>query len=95
MIKSKVIACRILLKNSDLGNVSTYIHKLEINEKKWVGMGWNGLALDWRWIGLSAAGALGVDWVMVVARPHIQPLQTGLNPGSVSISRESGLGGQT
>ena len=57
MIKSKVIACRILLKNSDLGNVSTYIHKLEINEKKWVGMGWNGL--EWVGMGWNGLGNYG------------------------------------
>ena len=39
----------------NLGNVSTYIHKLEINEKKWVGMGWNGL----EWVGMG--------WVITVA----------------------------
>ena len=32
-----------------------YIHKLEINEKKWVGMGWNGL----EWVGMG--------WVITVA----------------------------
>ena len=29
-----------------------YIHKLEINEKKWVGMGWNGV----KWLGMGWNG---------------------------------------
>ena len=46
------------------------------------------------WEGPSVGSPLP-SRVMAVARPHIQPRQTSLNPGSVSISRESGLGGQT